>query len=231
MEDWGKLMQIDCWGMTLNIQTWMLDSLSTFLEHVWKNCPTAWILCRSKGEVVLDVAVNWLEEPWHRTQISCCQGHNFGCTHICTYIIDNHSSYFIINKKQCKNICSLRVYTYRTYLTIRIFVYIHDWYVTDKLFFPALNSPQGDAPEILWHHPLQRGSLCTVSWTGWMTNGLRLDGPFMYSKCLPTKKSYSMFSFIGFNGCLLWMCPKVWGRKGGFTLPIYIKPCQWVSHV
>ena len=43
---------------------------------------------------------------------------------------------------------------------------IHDWYVTDKLFFAALNSPQGDAPEILWHHPLQRGSLCTVSWTG-----------------------------------------------------------------
>lgn len=66
---------------------------------------------------------------------------------------------------------------------------IHDWYVTDKLFFAALNSPQGDAPEILWHHPLQRGSLCTVSWTGWRTNGLRLDGPFMCSKCLPTKKN------------------------------------------
>ena len=34
---------------------------------------------------------------------------------------------------------------------------IHDWYVTDKLFFAALNSPQGDAPEIPVASPAPEG--------------------------------------------------------------------------
>lgn len=72
----------------------------------------------------------------------------------------------MLSKEALRVVCVCVFFCRILWLIIRIFVYIHDWYVTDKLFFPALNSPQGDAPEILWHHPLQRGSLCTVSWTG-----------------------------------------------------------------
>ncbi len=231
------------------------------------------------GEVVLDVAVNWLEEPWHWTQISCSQGHNLQewmlinllkwglhtnhtqirfvyvsiCAHTSFTIMHHHILYTIFfihsllyvhmlpKEALCVDLFFQNIMAYHG-IHFCTHDYIHlisnfDCFkrVLHRTFFQPWipHRTQGDAPEILWHHPLQRGSLCTVRerLDEWLTDRVwmnRMKEKILFKYCTPSVSQPGKFCFIWLVCC---ECVKrVLGNRVR-NIRTNLKPCQCVSHV